>query len=187
MDASNAANKLPGHYRDTTGRYMAPKDLSILGEHSPNGILRGVKSTAWEGGVRTPLIARWPGHFPADKQTDEMFALTDVLPTLASIVEYKLDNRETPDGMNLFSALMGEKENKRESVVVQSSNNVFGLRQKNWKFIELPQREGESYYELYNLLQDPSETKNLAEEKPEILKKMKADLDEILKGKSTTL
>ncbi|SDS64109.1 arylsulfatase [Gramella sp. MAR_2010_147] len=186
MDASNAANKLPGHFIDSEGRYMAPKDLSTLDRHSPNGILRGVKRSAWEGGVRTPLIARWPGHFPEGEETDEIFSLTDVMATLAPVAGYKLDNDVTTDGLNNLSAFAGEKKNKRRSVVVKAGNDVYGLRQDNWKFIEVPRKEREPYYELYDLSKDPSETANLANEHPERVQQMKAELNKILKGNSTT-
>ncbi len=186
MDASNAANKLPGHYVDLEGKYKAPEDLSKIKKHSPNGILRGVKRSAWEGGVRTPLIARWPGHFPEGKESNEIMSLTDIMATLAPIVGYELEKGVTPDGINNISAFLGEVKEKRSSIVLKAGNDVYALRQKEWKFIEVPRENNEPFFELYNLKNDPSENTNLANKYPDRVFAMKRDLDLILKENSTT-
>ncbi|QDH81293.1 arylsulfatase [Echinicola soli] len=182
MDASSATNRLPGHFRDSLNRYGAPGDLSV---HHPNGTLRGVKSTAWEGGVRTPFIARWPGHFPAGGKSDQLLGLNDVMATLAPVAGYELENGSTTDGFNLLSVLQGENENKRTSIVVQSSGKAYGLRDRQWKIIEVPGKNGDTYYELYNLRDDPSESNNLAEQYPGKVREMRSELHKILAGSST--
>ncbi|WP_335964816.1 arylsulfatase [Galbibacter sp. PAP.153] len=188
MNASNAANKLPGHFRDTMGIYKAPASSSLSEKvHSPNGALRGIKSTAWEGGVRSPLIVRWPGHFPKGLTTAALFGMNDVMATLAPLTGYMLKGGVTTDGMNLLPVFYGKGTKSRKSIVVQSGNNIYGLRNEKWKYIEMPLKEGGTYDELYNLEEDPSENHNLATVYPERLEQMKKELEQILQGQSTTV
>ncbi|MBC9795752.1 sulfatase family protein [Sinomicrobium weinanense] len=154
--------------------------------HKPNFPLRGGKWTAYEGGVRTPLIAAWPGHFPAGVKSDQLFGLNDVMATLAPVAGYELGNGTTTDGFNLLTAFQGENDNKRTSIVVQSSSNVYGLRDGQWKLIKFPKKGRNTCYELYDLQNDPSESNNLAEQYPDKVGKMKSELHKILEGSSTT-
>lgn len=184
---SDALNKLGGHPIDIAN-YPIRDSIDTKGQtaHYPNGILKGTKSTAWEGGVRTPLIARWPKKFPANKKSDLLFALNDVMPSIAGILNIELPEKAALDGYNLTPILKGEKENLRKSVVVQSSNNVFGLRKGKWKFIDNGNRESpKASDELYDLSIDPSESKNLARANPEIAEMMKSELYLLLKSNTS--
>ena len=143
--------------------------------HFPNAPLRGLKSSVWEGGVRTPFIARWPGHIAEGSSSDALFALNDVLPSLAGILNYPLPSGAALDGYDLSSLFFGEEKGLRESVVVQSGNNIFGYRKGDFKYI----MSGDStilYDELYNLNADISETENLIKYKTELAESMKKEL-----------
>ncbi|RAV27801.1 sulfatase family protein [Sinomicrobium soli] len=155
-------------------------------QHRPNFPLRGGKWTAYEGGVRTPLIAAWPGHFPPGIKSDQLFGLNDVMATLAPVAGYELENGTTTDGFNLLEAFQGKSEHKRTSIVVQSSSDAYGLREGQWKLIQFPEKGGSTRYELYNLQNDPSESHNLTAEYPGRVRKMKNELHKILEGNSTT-
>ncbi|MEQ9438661.1 MAG: arylsulfatase [Cyclobacteriaceae bacterium] len=170
MDLENASNS-PENVQD---------DNSSGEVHHPNGPLRGTKWTAWEGGVRTPLIARWPGHFPATQSSDQFFALNDVLATLASVVDYELPDDSGRDSYNLLPVLMGKEPNTRETVVVESSGGRMGLRWGKWKFLAPDKKNPDG--ELYDLSTDLSESINLAKNYPEEGKKMQQKLNDILKS-----
>lgn len=187
MEDSDARNRLGGHPIDIN-KYPLKDTIYTNGEkaHYPNGILKGTKQTAWEGGVRTPFIARWPNKFPAGEISDQLFALNDVMPSIAGILEFELSEAEALDGYNLLQVLKGEKEGLRKSVVIQSSNNIFGLRMDNWKFIDASNQESaDAIDELYDLSKDPSESNNLIESNPDVAKMMKHELFRLMNSKSS--
>ena len=174
MDLSNASN-------DPVSNAERNLDDHV---HHPNGPLRGTKWTAWEGGVRTPLIARWPGRFPSGAESSQLFSLTDVMATVASVIGYKLPDHAGVDSYDLLPVLMGKEKNIRKSVVVQSNKNVFGLRQGKWKYIgagdDQPENPGDPEGELYDLSNDESETVNLYLKDPKVAQKMERELQKIL-------
>lgn len=166
---------------------LSDVELEINPEaHQPNFPFKGTKWTAYEGGVRTPLIARWPGKFPKGKVSNQLIALNDILPTLAGLVGEKLPVGTAKDGHDLLPAFYGNKvdEGRREFVVVRGSGNAYGLRQGKWKVV----REGEAQPSdpskpqvgLYNLEEDPGETKNLFLEQPERSEKLLNQLNDHL-------
>ena len=152
--------------------------------HKPNGELRGTKQTAWEGGVRTPFIARWPGHFPQGAVSKQFFALSDIMATLASVVNNNLPDNQAVDSYNLLPVLMGNEVDVRPSVVIQSGRGDKGLRMGKWKYIE-PSNANNGTGELYDLEKDISEGENLIGNLPEKAQELKIELDKIVDGKSS--
>ena len=157
-----------------------------LDAHRPNFPFQGNKWTAYEGGVHTPLIARWPGHFPQGKTSSQLIALNDVLPTLADLLGQPLTDHAAEDGYNLLPAFYGKKikNGARETLVVQSSGKDFGLRWGKWKYIKGAEKQTTSpndpICELYDLSSDPGETHNLYLKEPKVVTKMQAMLTEIM-------
>lgn len=186
IEDSDKRNRIGGHPADIA-EYPLRDSININGHkaHYPNGQLKGTKQTAWEGGVRTPFIARWPGKFPEGAASGQLFALNDVMPTLAKIIGFELPEGAALDGYDLSSILEGKKEDLRKSVVVQSSNNIFGLRMGKWKYIEPTAKGNEG--ELYNLQDDVSESKNLYREHPELVKRMKEHLEKIIDSEASNM
>ena len=150
--------------------------------HYPNAPLRGTKRTVWEGGVRTPLIARWPNHFPKGEVSSELFALNDVLATLAALVDYELPDDSAQDSYNLLPVLEGQSRNIRKSVVVKASTNTYGLRQGQWKYIQGGENQSP---QLYDLSVDEAETTNLYTKHPDIAKELENKLNELLDSERT--
>ncbi|GAB4362591.1 MAG: arylsulfatase [Bryobacter sp.] len=127
--------------------------------------LRGKKGSLYEGGIRTPLIARQPGRIRAGSTCNEPVAFCDFLPTLVNRPPAGID------GINLQSALDGKKLPRREYLYWEF--NAYNTPRKEWVSARFAQavRFGDwkaiipaagADLELYNLAQDPSETKNLA-------------------------
>jgi len=101
-----------------------------------NGPWRGGLSTAYEGGMRTPAMVRWPENIPAGRVSDEIFADLDWYPTIANLIgEQKRIPTDRPiDGINQKDFLLGKQENSnREYVVTYVGDKVFAVKWRNMK------------------------------------------------------
>ncbi|SHJ62522.1 Arylsulfatase A [Pseudozobellia thermophila] len=147
--------------------------------HRPNGVFRGTKQSIWEGGVRTPFIARWPGHIPQGAVSQQLFALNDVMATLAAILDYDLSAGEGVDSYNLLPVLKGNDKEVRPSVIVQSSRGRMGLRKGHWKYIAPDDQHTEG--ELYNLYADTLEMVNEYKAHPELVREMQEEMARIIR------
>ena len=78
---------------------------ATAGRGRSNGPLRGYKGSTWEGGMREPFIAWWPGVIPAGTQSDALSATMDLFPTLAFLAKASVPEDRVIDGMNLWSVL----------------------------------------------------------------------------------
>ncbi len=154
--------------------------------HHPNWPLRGTKWSIYEGGVRTPFIARWPGRFPAGETRHQLFGLNDVMATLAEIINFSRIQTDQLDSYNLLPVLDGSGAGSREEIVVQSSGKVYALIRGKWKYIfkgwDNAWSDGDPVDELYDLSTDESEEKDLRENHPDIARYMKERLEEILRN-----
>lgn len=162
-----------------------------------NGQWRAGKHHIFEGGFRVAFIVRWPGHAPAGTTCDEMISLADILATTSAIVGEPLPAAEkaAEDSYNILPAILGESyaEPLRRDMIVHSSDGVFAVRKGPWKWIEgVPVEEvkgavrkaraDEFRPQLYNLKDDPGETKDLLKEQPELAKEMAALLERYRDG-----
>jgi arylsulfatase A-like enzyme len=140
-----------------------------------NGPWHDGKGTPFEGGHRVPLIARRPGQIPAGTVSDETICFTDLLATTAAIVKVALPKGEGGDSFSVLPAQRGEalKEPIRKLTMLQGDtrDDALAVRFGPWKLIESKSGKGGKKYQLYDLVKDPGETKNLAAEQPESLRK----------------
>jgi arylsulfatase A-like enzyme len=144
--------------------------------HRINGVLRGGKYSAWEGGTRVPMIVRWPGRVPAGGVSPALVSLTDLEASLARLIGVKLPEKAAPDSADVLGALLGKSPVGRNELVEHKAGKAGALREGNWKYID---------GKLYDLSHDLSETNNLAKEQPERTKSMAARLKEL--GAADTL
>jgi len=155
--------------------------------HQGNAHLRGTKADIWEGGHRVPFIVRWPGKTPLGEVSNELLELTDLLATCAELVAAKLPTNMGEDSRNALPALLKSKTDKpvREFAIHHSLWGVFAIRQGPWKLIphrgsggftfpkELdPKVVGGPPGQLYHLRDDPSETKNVWNKHPDVVKRL---------------
>ncbi|MFI3280882.1 MAG: arylsulfatase [Rikenellaceae bacterium] len=147
------------------------------------GIYRGVKRDLYEGGIRVPMIASWSGVIPAGVKSEVMSAFWDFMPTFAELIDSQ-STIET-DGVSILPALLGQECSGQETLYWEfhEQGGKQAVRKGDWKLIRLNARNREqSYYELYNIAQDPSEQTNLAESRAEghaeIIKELAAIMDE---------
>lgn len=166
--------------------------------HRANGPWRGQKADIHEGGHRVPFFVRWPGQVEPGSTCDETICLTDVLATVAAATGREVPDDGAEDSYDLTPLLLrpgGDWE--RAPVVHHSAQGMFAVRDGDWKLIEglgsggftPPQRidpgalgpdapEGQ----LYDLANDPGETHNLWNERPEVVERLRARLDAIRDG-----
>jgi arylsulfatase A len=138
-----------------------------------NGDLRGYKRDMYEGGIRTPMIVRWPEKVKAGVKNDHISAFWDILPTIAEIA-----GAEIPagiDGISFLPALTGKKQKQHEFLYWEfhEQDGKIAVRMDNWKAVKLnvdktPQGETE----LYDLSKDIGETTNVADANPDLVTKM---------------
>ena len=161
--------------------------------HQGNAHLRGTKADIWEGGHRVPFIASWPAHIPVASTSDELIELTDLIATCAAITSTKLPVGTGEDSRNILPALLGKKTDKplREYSVHHSLWGHFAIRKGPWKLI--PKRgsggftrprvitpsKNEPIGQLYHLKNDPSETKNVWNNHPQIVQELSSLLKQI--------
>jgi arylsulfatase A len=168
--------------------------------HNPSGPFRGSKADIWEGGHRVPFIARWPSKIRPGSQTERTICHTDLMATCADLLETKLPDNAGEDSISFLQVLLGTADApNRPSIVSHSSTGKFAIHEGNWKLEFCPGSGGWAApndaeatkqklpkIQLYNLATDIGETKNLYAERPEIVDRLRARLeDEIANGRST--
>ena len=149
------------------------------------------KGTMWEGGVRVPCIARWPGKIPAGTTCTGMAATIDILPTCVRLAGAALPSRQI-DGMDIWPALVTPVANRspRDSYYYYWGQELHAVRQGPWKLhfphsyrtLKMAGRDGQpgpytqatTELALYNLETDEGEQTNVASAHPEIVEKLTA-------------
>jgi len=136
-----------------------------------NGVLRGRKQQLYEGGIRVPMLARWPGHIEPGTVTDHLSAQWDVLATVLDIVD--IDGAEAPedtDGISFAPTLFGEGEQEQHEVMYWELGRQQAVRLGEWKLYRRANGDGDIVdVELFNLANDIGEQDNLAEARPELV------------------
>ncbi len=178
--------------------------------HASAGPLRGLKSHIWEGGHRIPFIARWPGHVEPGAVVDEPICLTDLMATFAALAGADLPPQAGPDSVDISPALFRggrpglrtgpgadsggpSRPPLREAIVSHSEDGTFAIRRGPWKLI-LDNRTSGGWMapegtppvpgapgQLYDLAEDPGETRDLWGERSDIVSELTALLEKYRK------
>lgn len=152
------------------------------------GVLRDGKGTTFEGGQRVPCLIRGPG-IPAGTVCNELTGTIDVLPTIAAITKSPLPSDRKIDGVDVSTLWMNQTDvsPRNEFIHYTSQGNLEGLRQGDWKLlVKTPRRsrnnqpkQAQPQIMLFHLGKDLSEKQNMAEQKPEIVEKLRARMSEL--------
>jgi arylsulfatase A-like enzyme len=134
---------------------------------SHNGGLRGAKSTLFEGGVRVPALARWPGRIPAGTVNRQFATTMEFFPTFLAAAGARPPASVHLDGYNLLPAMEGKGQSQRKDCFWQRLGDK-AARVGSWKWIESQRGGG-----LFQLDEDVNESRDLSTAKPEVLAMMK--------------
>ena len=132
------------------------------------GPLRGLKGTVYEGGIRVPFIARWPGKIKQGATSEQISAFWDFLPTCAELIG--ADVPDDIDGISILPTLLGRPERqKRHKYLYWELAGQQAVRMGDWKAV----RAGpNSKIELYNLKTDIGEQREVADRNPQLVKEI---------------
>ena len=140
------------------------------------GGLRGLKGQLFEGGIRVPLVARWPGRVPAGKTNDHVAAMWDLLPTFADAGGCDLPRGLNLDGVSFLPALLGRPGQKSHDHLYWESparQGAQAVRIGDWKGVRLGvKRDPAAKVQLFDLKSDPAESRDVAGEHPEVVVKI---------------
>ena len=186
-----------GHVLDTLDETGLAKNTLVIfqtdhggdptygGSNTP---LRGDKATLFDGGIRVPCIARWPGKIKAGSVNDEVFSALDWFPTFCGAAGIEAPEDLPLDGVNILADLSGEV----KTVTATSKRTLFwelgahaelerspwsALLDGDWKYIETPE-DGEF---LFDHSKDPNETTNMIDTEPGHLNRLRKERDRLRK------
>jgi arylsulfatase A-like enzyme len=184
----------PQEADDVAGYKPTPRSEYTAGfGHRSNGELRGTKADIFEGGHRVPFLVHWPRAIEKSQVVETPVELTDVFATVADAVGQPLPEAAAPDSCS-FAPMFGRERlssTERTTLVHHSIQGVFSIREQGWKYVEsrgsggfstprtVKPKPGETTGQLYNLTNDPLETKNLYAAEAERVQRLSQRLDEI--------
>lgn len=170
--------------------------------HDAAGGLRGMKGDVWEAGHRVPFIVKWPGHVPAGTTQPQLFSFVDLHATLATLAG-ATKSTTALDSISFADVWLGKTENTARTQLI-SFQDAIVLRDGPWKLITRPGSSGflsddprqpflskdalnpelespnQAAGQLYHLERDPGEARNLWNERPAVVRRLKATLQELM-------
>ena len=167
--------------------------VELLGNHKATGVYRGGKYSSYEGGTRVPCVIRWKGKIPAGV-SDNLVSQIDWFASFASMCGVNLPEGSAPDSENHLDSWLKADVKGRSWAVEQNLHNNLSITDGVWKYI--PAANGPAVNkqtntelgnnpkadQLYNLLSDPGEHSNVAEENKELVQKMRDELIRIVES-----
>ena len=147
---------------------------------------KGYKATLFEGGINVPFVARWPGKIPAGKiDNTSLISAVDLLPTLCELTGAKMPEGYLPDGISQVAVLKGQATSTRTKPLFWKMGGGgkdsefhwanYAVVNQQWKLLTTGDAKR---VELYDIAADPLETKELASDKPDVVKAIVAKLEQ---------
>ncbi len=164
---------------DNGPTYVSGVDVELF--NSTDG-LRGLKGDVYEGGIRVPMIAKWPGEIDKGTKSDHISAIWDVMPTLASLTGS--DIPDDIDGVSFLPTLTGNGTQQQHDALYWEYHDARwdgaqAARLGKWKAVRLGGKSNpDAPIKLYDLQSDPTETSNIADAHPDIIKQVQAVFDD---------
>lgn len=135
---------------------------------SDNGQYRGMKGSKWEGGIRVPFIFTWPGTLPAGVSYDQPVSALDLVSTSLAVAGGNCTDVKKLDGVNLIPYLQGKDKTSPHEILFWRRGVAAAVRRGKWKLI----RSMGNPNLLFNLDKDASETVNVADKHPEVVREL---------------
>lgn len=160
--------------------------IEKLNGHSPAGPFRAYKYSGYEGGTMVPFIVRWPAQVPAAAETNNtLLSHIDLLASFGSLIGAEVPKGAGPDSADRMAQFLGQSTEDRPWVSELNQTRTLAVRTPQWKYI--PANSGavridwgcdvetgnQSYDQLFDMVNDPGETTNVATQNPEVLQEMK--------------
>lgn len=171
-----------GLRKDTVVLFMS--DNGGVSKHYKAG-LNGYKSQPYEGGVRSPLFVRWPGHFPSGGMVEAQASHVDMLPTFCELAGVPLPEDRKIDGKSLVTLLESGKGKNHHEYVYHTWDRYFpnpdrrwSVSDQRWKLVGIFGAKSEpsaSKWKLFDLEKDPGETKNLLTKEPQQVERLRKE------------
>ena len=142
----------------------------------PSGPLRGIKRSLTEGGVRVPMLARWPGKIKAGAVSDQLGYFADILPTLSEVAGAKVDLKT--DGISIVPTMLGQGKQQHHEYLYwefYEQGSRQSVRFGDWVAIRQPMITG--VVELYDVSKDIGQKSNVAAEHPDLIKQASGYMD----------
>jgi arylsulfatase A-like enzyme len=174
--------------------------LEKLGDYRAAGPLTGGKYSVYEGGTRTPFIARWKGRI-APGESEQILCTIDLARSLAKLTSTDFPENAFPDSFDVTDALLGKEGAKgRDHIVTQDNgtSGTYALRSGNWKLHRHDNKSARNViverkltntkvpqFQLFNLAEDPAEKNNIIDKHPEVAKELKTKLEKIIQEGSS--
>jgi arylsulfatase A-like enzyme len=169
---------------DNTLLFYLTDNGGARGMEANNAPLRGWKKSKWEGGIRTPFIVSWPRRIRGGRTLDPPVISLDILPTVLDALDVPLPERPPPDGKSLLPLLSGSTESIHEHLFWSSggADGEWAVRSGDWKLVGIRERRL-----LFHLATDPSETSDLAAQRPEKVRELTGLYERWLEGMAEPL
>ncbi len=150
-----------------------------------NGPLKGFKRSMHDGGIRVPLIARWPGTIKAGTVTDHPSAFWDFLPTACELAGSTLPAESKTDGISYLPTLLGKTSQQKQHQYLywasREGETSVGVRKGRWKLVQYRAKKGSDEqnqdWRLYDLATDVGEENDVSQQHPEVVKEIQSLLE----------
>ncbi len=131
-----------------------------------NGGMKGRKGSTDEGGVRSPMLIRWPDKIAGGKVVKQHGAAIDLLPTLADMAGVKVASTKPLDGVSLKNYLLGDKRIMKDRMIFSHWRKRVSVRTHQYRL--------DFQGKLYDMFADPGQYKDIARQKPQVAKRLRA-------------
>lgn len=165
--------------RSRTLVLFASDNGAVEGRGGSNGSLRGWKWYLYEGGIRVPLIARWPEHVPSGRvDTNSVLNIVDFAPLFCKLSGAKMPAGYEPDGVDITAALFNQSFRRTKPMIWHHPTSAqrspsLAIRDADWKLL---MDADKGRLELYNLARDAGENHNVAERHPRVVQRLEREL-----------
>jgi arylsulfatase A-like enzyme len=157
----------------------------VFGDHGGSaGLLRGGKGSTWEGGMREPTIAWWPGQIAPGTTSAQLASTMDIFATACSLAGTPLPDDREMDCYDLTPTLLGKGESERELFFYYRAYQLMAVRKGPWKMhlstqngYGQPEPEQHDPPMLFNIEHDPGEERNVAADHPDVIAEMMRDIE----------